>query len=103
MRVILVALAFPLDGCDLGAQPIDLGPRPLKLVLQLHDAPLLLHQEASTQREFELELCLSAQRDGRVLLHVTASLGGSLELLASWRCVHALHVSPCSLRHRGQL
>ena len=49
--VIIRTLPLPLHSSDLRAKPVDLCPSALQLVLELHDSPLLLHQEAAAKRE----------------------------------------------------
>ena len=62
--VLLVGRAVALERAELRAQPLDLRPRALQLVLQLNDAPLLLNEQRAAQRELELELGLRGERDG---------------------------------------
>jgi hypothetical protein len=71
MRVVLRSLALALDRRDLGAKPVNLCPGALQLVLELHDAPLLLDQKRAAERELQLQLGLRAQRDGRLLRHLS--------------------------------
>ena len=42
--VFVGALPIPLRDGDFGAQSVNLRPRPLQLILQLHDSSLLLHE-----------------------------------------------------------